>query len=421
MNYKELLNSKKTNLVGAVSGGLDSCTITSWLKEKGFNLKCLTVDLGQPDEENIEAVADRMKACGATEALIVNGLDKLAQFGLKVIQSQAKYEGGYWNTTGIARPVTVACMLDHFKSFDSSYLFHGATGRGNDQVRFELATKMLNPDINVYAPWRDHYFLSDFPGRAEMIDYCELKKLPIKPKSESRYSTDANLLGLTHEAGDLEDIEQSPYDFVEPGMGKWPWDTKLKQEIISITWENGTPTHINGESYSLVNIFKMLNEIGGNHGIGIGIHAVENRFLGIKSRGIYESPSMELLGECYEFLLQLVLDRRMRNYFDELSSTISRQIYEGFWFDTTTNIALNSLSKISNMISGTVVLRLFRGKVYFEKIDDLSNVDKSLYTDDSSMENLGEFNHEDSQGFLNILGLNAKNLGIKHNSNNITD
>ena len=421
MNYKELLNSKKTNLVGAVSGGLDSCTITSWLKEKGFNLKCLTVDLGQPDEENIEAVADRMKACGATEAFIVNGLDKLAQFGLKVIQSQAKYEGGYWNTTGIARPVTVACMLDHFESFDSSYLFHGATGRGNDQVRFELATKMLNPDINVYAPWRDHYFLSDFPGRAEMIDYCELKKLPIKPKSESRYSTDANLLGLTHEAGDLEDIEQSPYDFVEPGMGKWPWDTKLKQEIISITWENGTPTHINGESYSLVNIFKMLNEIGGNHGIGIGIHAVENRFLGIKSRGIYESPSMELLGESYEFLLQLVLDRRMRNYFDELSSTISRQIYEGFWFDTTTNIALSSLSKISNMISGTVVLRLFRGKVYFEKIDDLSNVDKSLYTDDSSMENLGEFNHEDSQGFLNILGLNAKNLGIKHNSNNITD
>ena len=320
MNYKELLNSKKTNLVGAVSGGLDSCTITSWLKEKGFNLKCLTVDLGQPDEENIEAVADRMKACGATEAFIVNGLDKLAQFGLKVIQSQAKYEGGYWNTTGIARPVTVACMLDHFESFDSSYLFHGATGRGNDQVRFELATKMLNPDINVYAPWRDHYFLSDFPGRAEMIDYCELKKLPIKPKSESRYSTDANLLGLTHEAGDLEDIEQSPYDFVEPGMGKWPWDTKLKQEIISITWENGTPTHINGESYSLVNIFKMLNEIGGNHGIGIGIHAVENRFLGIKSRGIYESPSMELLGESYEFLLLLVLDRRMRNYFDELSS-----------------------------------------------------------------------------------------------------
>tara|TARA_B100000945_G_scaffold321605_1_gene337537 strand:- start:12564 stop:13829 length:1266 start_codon:yes stop_codon:yes gene_type:complete len=421
MNYKELLNSKNINLVGAVSGGLDSCTITSWLKEKGFNLKCLTVDLGQPDEENIEAVADRMKACGATEAFIVNGLDKLAQFGLKVIQSQAKYEGGYWNTTGIARPVTVACMLDHFESFDSSYLFHGATGRGNDQVRFELATKMLNPDINVYAPWRDHYFLSDFPGRAEMIDYCELKKLPIKPKSESRYSTDANLLGLTHEAGDLEDIEQSPYDFVEPGMGKWPWDTKLKQEIISITWKNGIPTHINGESYSLVNIFKMLNDIGGNHGIGIGIHAVENRFLGIKSRGIYESPSMELLGESYEFLLQLVLDRRMRNYFDELSSTISRQIYEGFWFDTTTNIALSSLSKISNMISGTVVLRLFRGKVYFEKIDDLSNVDKSLYTDDSSMENLGEFNHEDSQGFLNILGLNAKNLGIKHNSNNITD
>ena len=121
MNYKELINNNNINLIGAVSGGLDSCTITSWLKEKGFNLKCITVVLGQPDEENIDAVAERMKACGASEALIVSGLEKLAQFGLKVIQSQSKYEGGYWNTTGIARPVTVACMLDHFESFNSSF------------------------------------------------------------------------------------------------------------------------------------------------------------------------------------------------------------------------------------------------------------------------------------------------------------
>ncbi|MFL2762786.1 MAG: argininosuccinate synthase [Dehalococcoidia bacterium] len=418
MNYKELLNDNNINLIGAVSGGLDSCTITSWLKEKGFNLKCITVDLGQPDEENINTVADRMKACGASEALIVSGLEKLAKFGLKVIQSQAKYEGGYWNTTGIARPVTVASMLDHFESFNSSFLFHGATGRGNDQVRFELATKMLDPNINVYAPWRDHYFLSDFPGRAEMIDYCEHKKLPIKPKSESRYSTDANLLGLTHEAGDLENIEESPYDFVEPGMGKWPWEAQNKEELISLTWNEGIPTHINGEHHSLVEIFKILNDLGGNHGIGIGIHSVENRFLGIKSRGIYESPSMELLGESYEYLLQLVLDRRLRDYFSNISSTISKQIYEGFWFDTTTNVALSGLSQITKLISGTIVLRLYKGKVYFEKIERLDQIKHSLYTDDSSMENLGEFNHEDSQGFLNILGLNAKNLGKKHNPSN---
>ena len=309
MNYKDLLKAKNINLVGAVSGGLDSCTITHWLAEKSFKLKCVTVDLGQPDEENINSVAERMKASGATDALIVDGTEKLSVCGLKVIQSQAKYEGGYWNTTGIARPVTISSLLPQFELFQSNILFHGATGRGNDQVRFELATKMLNPDINVYAPWRDELFLDDFPGRAEMIEYCDKHNLPIKPSAESRYSTDANLLGLTHEAGDLENIEESPY-FVEPGMGVWPWDATDKPELISIKWEKGIPVKVNGDNYTLVEVFKLLNDLAGRHGVGIGIHAVENRFLGIKSRGIYESPAMELLGQSYEFLLQLVLDKR---------------------------------------------------------------------------------------------------------------
>ena len=303
MNYKDLLKAKNINLVGAVSGGLDSCTITHWLAEKSFKLKCVTVDLGQPDEENINSVAERMKASGATDALIVDGTEKLSVCGLKVIQSQAKYEGGYWNTTGIARPVTISSLLPQFELFQSNILFHGATGRGNDQVRFELATKMLNPDINVYAPWRDELFLDDFPGRAEMIEYCDKNNLPIKPSAESRYSTDANLLGLTHEAGDLENIEESPY-FVEPGMGVWPWDATDKPELISIKWEKGIPVKVNGDNYTLVDVFKSLNDLAGRHGVGIGIHDVENRFLGIKSRGIYESPAMELLGQSYEFLLQ---------------------------------------------------------------------------------------------------------------------
>ena len=189
----------------------------------------------------------------------VDGTEKLSVCGLKVIQSQAKYEGGYWNTTGIARPVTISSLLPQFELFQSNILFHGATGRGNDQVRFELATKMLNPDINVYAPWRDELFLDDFPGRAEMIEYCDKNNLPIKPSAESRYSTDANLLGLTHEAGDLENIEESPY-FVEPGMGVWPWDATDKPELISIKWEKGIPVKVNGDNYTLVEVFKLLND-----------------------------------------------------------------------------------------------------------------------------------------------------------------
>ena len=202
MNWRELSDKNITTLGGAVSGGLDSCTVSHWLRDKGFDVQAFTVDLGQPDEENLDAIADRMIGCGASEAVIVPGRAALAQAGLKVIQAQARYEGGYWNTTGIARPVTVAAILSELSDRDIGVLFHGATGRGNDQVRFQLAANMMNPSLEVYAPWRDPEFIERFPGRQQMIEYCEANTLPIRPARESRYSTDANFLGLTHEAGD---------------------------------------------------------------------------------------------------------------------------------------------------------------------------------------------------------------------------
>ena len=222
MNWRELKDRNVRLLGGAVSGGLDSCTVTHWLSRKGFSVHGFTVDLGQPDEESLDAVADRMLACGASAATVIPGREPLAAAGLKVIHAQARYEGGYWNTTGIARPVTVGCLLPRLKHEDIPVLFHGATGRGNDQVRFQLAANVLAPEMEVYAPWRDPEFVSEFPGRQQMLDYCAKHDLPIKPAVESRYSTDSNFLGLTHEAGDLEDVTIPPY-FVEPGMGVWPW------------------------------------------------------------------------------------------------------------------------------------------------------------------------------------------------------
>ena len=204
MNWRELQDKNITLIGGAVSGGLDSCTATHWLASKGFDVTAGTVDLGQPDEENIGAIADRMRGCGAVEAFIVPAHEALADAGLKVLQAQARYEGGYWNTTGIARPVTVDALLKEFETRGIPVLFHGATGRGNDQVRFQIATNMLRPDMDVYAPWRDPEFVAEFPGRQQMLEYCGRYDLPIKPAAESRYSTDANFLGLTHEAGDLE-------------------------------------------------------------------------------------------------------------------------------------------------------------------------------------------------------------------------
>ncbi|MCH7653807.1 MAG: argininosuccinate synthase [Chloroflexi bacterium] len=413
MNWREL-KEKNINVVGgAVSGGLDSCTITHWLKEKGFTVKGYTVDLGQPDEESLDAITDRMIACGAETAQIVPGQEPLADAGLKVIQAQARYEGGYWNTTGIARPITVRAILDELHSSKIGVLFHGATGRGNDQVRFQLASNVLDPSMEVYAPWRDPDFVKQFPGRRKMLEYCEANDLPIRPARESRYSTDANFLGLTHEAGDLEDVSISP-TFVEPGMGVWPWDAPDQTEVVAIRWEQGVPVEISGARLGLVEMFKEANRIAGGHGVGIGTHVVENRFVGTKSRGIYESPGMELLGRSYEFLMQFILDRRAREFFEQVGRTISLQIYQGYWLDLATTAALAALEPITRLATGTISVRLYKGDLYFDTADDTpASMPHSMFTEDASMEAEGSYDHVDAEGFMKVLGVSAKNLGIR--------
>ena len=404
------------SLGGATSGGLDSCTVTHWLRSKGFEVHSYTADLGQPDEENLDAITDRMLGCGAVEATIVPCQTTLAEAGLKVIQAQARYEGGYWNTTSIARPVTVSRILSHLQAEGIGVLFHGATGRGNDQVRFQLSTNMLAPDIDVYAPWRDPDFVAQFPGRQQMIEYCEANGLPIKPARESRYSTDANFLGLTHEAGDLEDVTISP-TFVEPGMGVWAWDAQDQPEVVTLSWEEGVPVAVNGERLGVVEMFERCNRVAGRHGVGIGTHVVENRFVGIKSRGIYEAPGMELLGRTYEFLLQFILDRRATDLLERLSSFISTQIYQGYWYDLGTTAALAALEPISRLATGAISVRLYKGEIFFDSAEDTPEaMPHSLYTDDSSMEAMGTYDHADAEGFLRVLQVSARNVGARQPS-----
>ena len=411
MNWRELKENGHTVLAGAVSGGLDSCTVTHWLKAKGFDVRCYTVDLAQPDEESLDAIAQRMVACGASAAELVDGREALADAGLKVLQSQARYEGGYWNTTGIARPITVRAILPRIESEGAGVLFHGATGRGNDQVRFQLAANTLAPGLDVYAPWRDQEFVDEFPGRRQMVEYCLANDLPIKPPGEATYSTDANFLGLTHEAGDLEDVGKPP-GFVEPGMGVWSWDAPSTPEVAAVRWEAGVPVALNGREMGLFDIFEEANRVAGAHGVGIGSHVVENRFVGVKSRGIYEAPGMELLGRTHEYLLQFILDRRARQLFDQLSTVISQQIYQGYWLDLATTAALAALEPINRLVTGTIAVRLYRGGVYFETAEDTPEaMPHSLYTDDSSMEAMGTYDHADAEGFLKVLGISAKNIG----------
>ena len=411
MNWRELKENGHTVLAGATSGGLDSCTVTHWLTSKGFEVRSYTVDLAQPDEESLDAIAQRMEACGAASAELVDGREALAAAGLTVLQSQARYEGGYWNTTGIARPVTVRAILPRIEDEGIGVLFHGATGRGNDQVRFQLAANTLAPGLDVYAPWRDQEFVDEFPGRAQMVEYCLANDLPIKPPSEATYSTDANFLGLTHEAGDLEDVGKPP-GFVEPGMGVWPWDAPSTPEVVTVRWEQGVPVALNGREMGLFEVFDEANRVAGAHGVGIGSHVVENRFVGVKSRGIYEAPGMELLGRTHEYVLQFVLDRRARQLFDQLSTVISQQIYQGYWLDLATTAALAALEPINSLVTGTIAVRLHRGGVYFETAEDTPEaMPHSLYTDDSSMEAMGTYDHADAEGFLKVLGISAKNVG----------
>ena len=401
---------KGKTIAFAGSGGLDSCTITRWLADQGVEVICFTADLGQPDEDDTDAIRQRMLKAGATDFVLLPAREAIAEAGLRVVQSQACYEGRYWNTTGIARCVLTKAMVLEMQKRGLTIFSHGATGRGNDQVRFQLITNMLAPEFEVYAPWRDEEFLARFPGRSEMIDFCQEKGLSVSATKDKPYSTDANLLGLTHESGLLEALT-TPAQFVKPIMGCYPQDAPDQAEDITIRFEKGRPTQVNGKSMNLVEAFLETNAIGGRHGIGIGTHLVENRFVGIKSRGVYESPGVEIIGTCYAYLLQLILDRRAREFFEQLSLLVAKQIYQGYWFDLATQMALEAIDRTAALATGTITVSLYKGNLFFVAADDAPH---SLYSEENaSMEGVGDYDHADSEGLLRVFGVSARVLSTR--------
>jgi argininosuccinate synthase len=403
MNLNDL---KGQTIAFAASGGLDSCTITHWLTQAGVKVVAFTADLAQPDESDMKAIEQRMRASGAIDFVPIDLKKPMAEAGIEGIQTQNCYEGRYWNTTPFGRQVTVTGLLPEVKKRGIKIFSHGATGRGNDQVRFQLITNMLEPGIGVYAPWRDEHFLSRFGGRLPMIEYCEQHGLPIKASREKPYSTDANLLGLTHEAGKLESLA-TPAHFVTPEMGVWAGQAPNQAGDFKVRFEKGHPVEVNGKKTDAFAAMKIANEIGGKHGIGIGLHLVENRFVGVKSRGVYEAPGMELLGSCYAFLLQLILDRRTRELFDQLSLTAAKQLYQGYWNDVASRMIRQAIGEITDLATGTITVSLYKGNISYAASSDAPH---SLFSNDSSMENEGTFDHKDSEGFLGVLGVHARSL-----------
>jgi argininosuccinate synthase len=402
---------RATELMGervafAASGGLDSCTITRWLTDQGIKVVAFTADLAQPDEPDFGAIEHRMRAAGAVDFIAIDLKREIAEAGIAGIQAQACYEGRYWNTTPLGRQVTASGLLPEIQKRGIKIFSHGATGRGNDQVRFQLIANMLEPSLAVYAPWRDELFLNRFGGRLPMIEYCEQRGLPIRASREKPYSTDANLLGLTHEAGKLEFLSTAAH-FVTPEMGVWPEQAPDKAEEITVRFEKGIPVSINDKKTDAVGAITIANEIGGRNGVGIGLHLVENRFVGVKSRGVYEAPGMELLGSCYALLLQLILDRRARELFDQMSALVSKQLYQGYWNDVASRMLKQAIAETAKLVTGSVTVALYKGNISYISSTDVPH---SLFSNDSSMENEGSFDHKDSEGFLGVLGVHARKI-----------
>ena len=391
----------------AYSGGLDTSVILGWLQDEGYEIHAVYVDLGQPCEDR-EAILQKAKDHGAASSRIVDVREELCRdFAFPVLAWQAKYEGIYLLGTSIARPlISKACLQVALEVGANAYA-HGATGKGNDQCRFQLAAEALEPDIKVIAPWRIEKFRALFPGRTEMIDYCDAKKIPVKASIEKPYSSDENCLHISYEAGRLEDPTVHGVDIVDFGMTVSPQEAPDKIEKVTIGFEAGVPVSIDGRTRSPLEMVTELNEIGGRNGIG-RIDIVENRFVGMKSRGVYEAPGMTLLYAAHLAVEQLTLDRDLAHLRDRLSPEVAEMVYYGFWYTPKMDALMAFIREAQQPVSGEVTMGLYKGNI--EIVSRTSP--NSLYDAEvASMEGGGSYNQDDAEGFLRLMGLPGRVQG----------
>ncbi len=385
----------------AYSGGLDTSVILGWLKDEGYAVHAVYVDLGQPCEDR-EAILAKARQCGAASARIVDAQEELCRdFAFPVLQWQAKYEGSYLLGTSIARPLISKVCLQVAREVKADAYAHGATGKGNDQCRFQLAAAALDPNVRVIAPWRVEQFRLRFPGRREMIAYCEEKRIPVKASAAKPYSSDENCLHISYEAGRLEDLGVNGVELVDFGMTVSPQQAPDKIESISIGFESGVPTTLDGEWLSAVAMVKRLNQIGGRNGIG-RIDIVENRFVGMNSRGVYEAPGITILYAAHAAVEQLTLDRDLSHLRDQLSPEVAELVYYGFWYSAKMDALLAFIRQAQRPVTGEVRLNLYKGNIMVASRESPN----SLYDEGiASMEGGGSYNQTDAEGFLRIQSL----------------
>ena len=397
----------KEKVVLAYSGGLDTTAIIPWLKENyDYDVVCVCVDCGQGEE--LDGLDARAKACGAEKLYIENVVDEFCDdYIVPCVQAHAVYENKYLLGTSMARPLIAKKLVEIARKEGAVAICHGATGKGNDQIRFELGIKALAPDIKIIAPWRNDKWKMD--SRESEIEYCKAHGIHLPFSTDSSYSRDRNIWHISHEGLELEDPSNEPnYDHLLV-LGTTPEKAPEKGEYVTMTFEKGVPTSVNGQKMKVSDIIRELNRLGGKHGVGI-VDIVENRVVGMKSRGVYETPGGTILMEAHQQLEELVLDRGTYSLKKELSNEFANVVYEGKWFTPKREALQAFMEKTQEYVTGEVKFKLYKGNII--KAGETSPY--SLYNESLASFTTGDlYDHHDAEGFINLFGLSLKVRAMK--------
>ena len=405
----------KDKVVLAYSGGLDTTAIIPWLKETyDYDVICACIDVGQ--ESELEGLDERAKYSGASKLYILDVVDELCdEYIMPTVQADAVYENKYLLGTSFARPLIAKKLVEVARKEGAVAICHGATGKGNDQLRFELSIKALAPDIKVIAVWRQPEWKLD--SRDAEIAYCQAHGINLPFDAAHSYSRDRNIWHISHEGLELEDPANEPnYDDLLV-LGVTPEKAPDEDEYLTLDFEKGIPTAINGTKMKVSDIIRELNRLGGKHGIGI-IDIVENRVVGMKSRGVYETPGGTILMEAHKQLEELTLDRETLAYKKLVATKFADLVYEGKWFCPLREALQAFVEKTQETVTGQVKMRLYKGNI----IKAGTTSPYSLYSESLASFTTGElYDHKDATGFINLFGLSMKVRAMMNEKNKNND
>ena len=397
----------KEKVVLAYSGGLDTTAIIPWLKENyDCEVICCCIDCGQ--EEELDGLEERAKLSGASKLYIEDIIDDFAEnYILPCVQAGAVYENKYLLGTSMARPGIAKKLVEVARKEGATAICHGATGKGNDQIRFELGIKALAPDLKIIAPWRDDKW--GMQSREDEIEYCKAHGIHLPFSADNSYSRDRNLWHISHEGLELEDPANEPnYDHLLV-LGVSPEKAPNEPEYVTMTFEAGVPKTLNGKAMKVADIIRELNKLGGKHGIGI-VDIVENRVVGMKSRGVYETPGGTILMEAQKQLEELVLDRDTMNMKKDVGNKMAQVVYEGKWFTPLREALQAFVTSTQKYVTGEVKFKLYKGNI----IKAGTTSPYSLYNESLASFTTGDlYDHHDAKGFITLFGLPLKVRAMK--------